>query len=172
MLGERIMKKIVLMSARPWRHIKYLEKLCENEDVELEAILCEKSQHYPKEFQDYYYNLELIPKLEKNFSKINCMYAEKNEVKKQANHYLNKGALIITEFEFNDDCYFEFIVENNDASNIIPMSMYDDSIGDFRKKFGREKYLFVPDNIVDSQIVASPKLCLKLGLPQDEKKAS
>lgn len=170
MLGERIMKQIVLMSARPWRHIKYLEKLCENEDVELEAILFEKSQHYSKEFQDYHYNLELIPKLEKNFSKINCMYAEKNEVKKQANYYLNKGALIIAEFEFVDDSCFEFIAENPDAINIIPMSMYEYPIGKFHQKFGREKYLFVPRYVVDSQIVASPKLCLKLGLPQDEKK--
>lgn len=43
--------------------------------------------------------------------------------------------IILAEFEYEIDCVFQFIVNHQNANNIISMTMYVDSIKLFRQKF-------------------------------------
>ena len=139
------MKKIVLMSSRPWQHAEYLNKFCLDIDCQVEAVLCTPYINSPS--SSYWSCNSIYEEMTKSlFPKATIVHHDMHEWNLQAERYIkDSNTIIIAEFEFEEDCVFQFMMTHRNASNMIYMTRYPDAISLFRETDDWKGELVIPD---------------------------
>lgn len=124
------MKKLVIMSNKPWAHSSHLKNLCQMTGCKIQSFLCAEYTTHDGIFGDskVFAPPEVYEKIGQMFD-AEIIYNDANEFLKRAEQYINSTDVIIfAEIEYANDEIFKFLVRHKDAKNVICTAQYESSI--------------------------------------------
>lgn len=150
------MKKVILMSNRPWLHVEYLNKLCEAIDYQVEAVLCTESLDNLESF--FWYDESFYQKVKKDLKIETVIHHDSEKWNELANRYIeDEEAIILADIESTKDRIFQFLSNHQETKNVIYITRKQENIAPFYQTFGEEKDLMILEHTSNYQIALDTK---------------